>query len=131
MSNGRVLLAEDNPALQNVLRYNLFTAGFEVVAVYRGDDALQKMRTEHFDFAILDQQMPGVEGLDVIRAIRSGTQNKDCPIILCTARVMELETAKLKEELNILTILGKPFSPREIVETVLKVVRNNRIPAIV
>ena len=91
MNKLQILLAEDNPALQNVIRFNLLSVGMEVHAVSRGDDALKLFQNADFDCLICDHQMPGMAGMDLIRAIRQGTHNPDIPAILCTSRVVDLD----------------------------------------
>jgi CheY-like chemotaxis protein len=120
MNKLQILLAEDNPALQNVIRFNLLSVGMEVQVVSRGDDALKLFNNSHFDCLICDHQMPGLAGIDLIRTIRQGNHNSDVPAILCTSRVLDLDHNYLKNELRVTAALGKPFSVRQIVSTVLQ-----------
>jgi CheY-like chemotaxis protein len=123
MNKLQILLAEDNPALQNVIRFNLLSVGMEVQVVSRGDDALKLFNNSHFDCLICDHQMPGMAGIDLIRTIRQGHHNSDVPAILCTSRVLDLDHNYLKNELRVTAALGKPFSVRQIVSTVLQATR--------
>lgn len=123
MNKLQILLAEDNPALQNVIRFNLLSVGMEVQVVSRGDDALKLFNNSHFDCLICDHQMPGMAGIDLIRTIRQGNHNSDVPTILCTSRVLDLDHNYLKHELRVTAALGKPFSVRQIVSTVLQATR--------
>lgn len=123
MNKLQILLAEDNPALQNVIRFNLLSVGMEVHAVSRGDDALKIFNSSNFDCLICDHQMPGMAGIDLIRTIRQGTHNPDTPAILCTSRVLDLDQDYLRNELRVTAALGKPFSVRQIVSTVLQATR--------
>lgn len=122
MTKARVLLAEDNPALQNVIRFNLQSAGLDVVTVNRGDEAYQLFLKQHFDCIILDHNMPGKTGVDLTRAIRSGDHRSDIPIVLCTSRVNELDSDMLQNELRVTASIGKPFSVRQIVNVILQVI---------
>lgn len=123
MNKLQILLAEDNPALQNVIRFNLISVGMEVQTVSRGDDALKLFNNFNFDCLICDHQMPGMAGIDLIRTIRQGTHNANVPTILCTSRVLDLDHSYLKNELRVTAALGKPFSVRQIVSTVLQATR--------
>ena len=123
MNKLQILLAEDNPALQNVIRFNLLSVGMEVQVVSRGDDALKLFNNSHFDCLICDHQMPGMAGIDLIRTIRQGNHNSDVPAILCTSRLLDLDHNYLKNELRVTAALGKPFSVRQIVSTVLQATR--------
>ena len=120
MAKLQILLAEDNPALQNVIRFNLLSVGMEVQSVSRGDDALKLFNSHHFDCLICDHQMPGMAGIDLIRTIRQGNHHPDVPVILCTSRVLDLDQDYLKNDLKVAAALGKPFSVRQIVSTVLQ-----------
>lgn len=122
MTKARVLLAEDNPALQNVIRFNLQSAGLDVVTVNRGDEAYQLFLKQHFDCIILDHNMPGKTGVDLTRAIRSGDHRSDIPIVLCTSRVNELDSDMLQNDLRVTASIGKPFSVRQIVNVILQVI---------
>jgi CheY-like chemotaxis protein len=122
VTKARVLLAEDNPALQNVIRFNLQSAGLDVVTVNRGDEAYQLFLKQHFDCIILDHNMPGKTGVDLTRAIRSGDHRSDIPIVLCTSRVNELDSDMLQNDLRVTASIGKPFSVRQIVNVILQVI---------
>jgi len=122
VTKARVLLAEDNPALQNVIRFNLQSAGLDVVTVNRGDEAYQLFLKQHFDCIILDHNMPGKTGVDLTRAIRSGDHRSDIPIVLCTSRVNELDSDMLQNELRVTASIGKPFSVRQIVNVIMQVI---------
>jgi DNA-binding NtrC family response regulator len=69
-ARGRVLVADDEANFRRVLSRELSSAGFEVVDVGRGDDAIARLAAEPFDVALLDLRMPGAEGMDVLRAAR-------------------------------------------------------------
>jgi CheY-like chemotaxis protein len=116
----RILLAEDNPALQNVIRFNLQSAGLDVVTVNRGDEAHQLFLKQHFDCIVLDHNMPGKTGVELVRTIRSGDHRPDIPIVLCTSRVNELDHDMLQNELRVTAAIGKPFSVRQIVSVILQ-----------
>lgn len=121
MTKIRVLLAEDNPALQNVIRFNLQSVGLDVVTANRGDEAHQVFLKQQFDCVVLDHNMPGKTGVELARTIRSGDHRSDIPIILCTSRVNELDSDILNNELKITAAIGKPFSVRQIINIVLQV----------
>lgn len=125
MSKLHILLAEDNPALQNVIRFNLLSVGMEVQVASRGDDALKLFNSTHFDCLICDHQMPGMSGMELIRAIRQGSHNRDVPAIICSSRVLDFDKKELNDELRVSASLGKPFSVRQIVSSVLQATRNS------
>jgi DNA-binding response OmpR family regulator len=80
----RVLVAEDDAALRDVIVLGLEDSGYHVDAVERGDDAIDQLRWYEYDVAILDWRMPGAEGIDVVRWARK--QQRPTAILMLTAR---------------------------------------------
>jgi CheY-like chemotaxis protein len=88
--------------------------------VNRGDEAHQLFLKQHFDCIVLDHNMPGKTGVELVRTIRSGDHRPDIPIVLCTSRVNELDHDMLQNELRVTAAIGKPFSVRQIVSVILQ-----------
>jgi two-component system alkaline phosphatase synthesis response regulator PhoP len=106
-----ILIIEDEPELVKVLQSYLEQAGFNVITSGRGDRGLSIWEQKHPDLVILDLGLPGIDGLDVARAIR----RKDAtPIIMLTARVEETDQL-IGLELGADDYITKPFSPRIVV----------------
>lgn len=82
----RVLLADDDAAVIEVLRANLEAEGYGVLIARDGDEAWDLIRTEPPDLAVLDVMMPGRDGLDVLAAIRAAPATSALPVVLLTAR---------------------------------------------
>jgi len=80
----RVLVAEDDNGLREVIVLGLQERGYQVDAVERGDDAIDQLKWYEYDVAILDWRMPGREGIDVVRWARSN--NRPTAILMLTAR---------------------------------------------
>jgi DNA-binding response OmpR family regulator len=80
----RVLVAEDDPGLREVLVLGLTDAGYHVDAVARGDDAIDQLRWYEYDVAVVDWRMPGREGIDVVAWARRN--DRPTAILLLTAR---------------------------------------------
>jgi two-component system copper resistance phosphate regulon response regulator CusR len=80
----RVLVAEDDPGLRDVISLGLQDAGFHVDTVDRGDDAIDQLRWYEYDVAIVDWRMPGAEGIDVVRWARS--HDRPTALLMLTAR---------------------------------------------
>jgi two-component system alkaline phosphatase synthesis response regulator PhoP len=114
-----VLVVDDQPDIVRLVRDYLERAGFQVLSAGDGEQALQLARREHPDLVILDLGLPGLDGLDVARALgRDG----DVPIIMLTARTDESDrVAGL--ELGADDYVTKPFSARELVARVRAVLR--------
>jgi len=115
----RILVVDDELKIVRLVRAYLEGAGFRVVVAYDGQEALAVFRHERPDLVILDLNLPGMDGLDVCRAIR---QRSDVPIIMLTARIEEVDRL-IGLELGADDYVVKPFSPREVVARVRAVLR--------
>jgi len=113
----RILVADDDVDIRELVEFKLSTLGHDVVAVGDGAAAVEACRSERPDLAVLDVMMPGVSGLEAIRAIRAIPELADLPVILLTARAQEsdVETGFDSGADDYVT---KPFSPRELAERV-------------
>ena len=114
-----ILIIEDEPELVKVLRSYLEQAGFNVLSAGRGDTGLSAWEHKHPDLVILDLNLPGMDGLDVARAIR---RKGSTPIIMLTARVDETDQL-IGLELGADDYIAKPFSPRVVVARVRALLR--------
>ncbi|MCY0864562.1 MAG: response regulator transcription factor [Sulfobacillus sp.] len=117
----RILVVDDEPAILELVSYNLVREGFEVITEQDGEMGLTRAMNESFDLVVLDVMLPGRSGLDVCRAIR---QTKDIPIIMLTARKDEVDRV-LGLELGADDYVTKPFSPRELVARVKAILRRS------
>lgn len=113
-----ILVAEDNPALAAVLRFNLQQAGYEATVAKNGLQALQAAKATEFDFVITDQQMPLMKGTELCEQLRLLSNYKETPIIMLTAKAFELKSEEVQSKWNVCEIFPKPFSPSTIVEAV-------------
>ncbi len=115
-----VLIVEDNRALAQVLRFNIERAGFEVVVAYDGLDAVHRLEGQRFDLVITDLQMPVMDGSELCEHIRCGLNLTDLPIILCSAKGMEIDAAHFVVAHHVSHILYKPVSPQAVIAVVQK-----------
>jgi two-component system alkaline phosphatase synthesis response regulator PhoP len=114
-----ILIIEDEPELVKVLRSYLEKGGYKVLTAYKGDTGLALWESNKPDLVILDLNLPGMDGLDIARAIR---KQADTPIIMVTARVEEADRL-VGLELGADDYVTKPYSPREVVARVRAVLR--------
>lgn len=105
----RILLVDDEEAIQKLLTYPMEKEGYEVVQALDGEDALEKFRSQPFDLIVLDIMLPGINGTDVCRIIRS---ESTIPIIMLTAKSDEFDKV-LGLEIGADDYITKPFSIRE------------------
>ncbi len=115
----KILVIDDEPEIVKLVRAYLEQAGFSVVTAADGQEALAAFRHEHPNLVILDLNLPGMDGLDVCRALR---RSSEVPIIMLTARIEETDRL-IGLELGADDYVVKPFSPREIVARTRAVLR--------
>jgi len=120
-----VLIVDDEPALLDVIEPYLRDDGFAVVRASDGPGAIEAFERHAPDLVILDVNLPGFPGTDVLQRLRAV---RDVPVILLTARTSEVDRV-VGLELGADDYVGKPFSPRELVARVKSVLRRNeRLP---
>jgi len=120
-----VLVVDDEPKIVQLARDYLEHAGFAVQSASDGMTALSLARSQRPDLIVLDLGLPGLDGLDVARALR---RDSAVPIVMLTARDDELDRV-LGLELGADDYITKPFSPRELVARVRAVLRRTDRPA--
>jgi CheY-like chemotaxis protein len=120
----RVLVAEDDPALRNVIRVSLQGAGFEVIACRDGQEALSRLDQQPIDMLVTDMQMPRMSGLELCEKLRSDCRHRDLPVLMLTAKGLELDIDSLRADLGVAEVMFKPFSPRELARSVARHLRD-------
>ena len=115
----KILVVDDEPQIVKALKAYLENASYNVVTAADGKAALAVFSREKPDFVILDLNLPGLDGLDVCKAIR---RDSNVPILMLTARVEEADKL-LGLELGADDYVLKPFSPREVVARVRTIFR--------
>jgi two-component system, OmpR family, phosphate regulon response regulator PhoB len=117
-----ILVVEDEPAIQELLRVNLEDAGFAVDAVADAESAQARIRSALPDLILLDWMLPGQSGLAFARTLRGDARTRELPIIMVTARSDEADrVAGL--EVWVDDYVTKPFSPRELKARIKSVLR--------
>lgn len=119
----RILVVDDEPAVTDLLAYNLRKAHYDVLVAGDGREALRQAREGAPDLIVLDLMLPGIDGLDVCRELR---RTSAVPIIMLTARGEEIDRV-VGLELGADDYLTKPFSMRELLARIKAVLR--RAPA--
>jgi two-component system, OmpR family, phosphate regulon response regulator PhoB len=127
MPGERITLVEDEPDIAEVLRYNLEREGFRVATERRGDTALEAIRRDPPDLVLLDLMLPGLDGLELTRALKRHDSTARLPIVMLTARGEEIDRI-VGLELGADDYIPKPFSPREVVLRIKAVLRRRGEP---
>ncbi len=118
-----VLLAEDESSIADNVTYALTTEGFQVTWAKMGNEALDLLKTQNFDFLILDIGLPDLSGFDVLRQAQK--MNRCPPVLILTARSEEIDRV-LGLELGADDYVVKPFSPRELSARVRAILRRTK-----
>jgi DNA-binding response OmpR family regulator len=122
-ASARILLVDDEEAIQTLLAYPLRKEGYDVVPARDGREALDLFDAERFDLVVLDVMMPRLDGIEVCRRLRSRSQ---VPIIMLTARDDEVDKV-LGLEIGADDYITKPFSVREFRSRVKAALRRTRM----
>lgn len=120
----RILVVEDDPDISSLVELHLADAGYEVEHEDHGRSGLDRALTQSFDLAILDIMLPGIDGLEICRRLR--TEKPELPILMLTARSTELDRV-LGLEMGADDYLTKPFSVRELVARVKAIFRRMEV----
>ena len=120
-----VLVIEDEKEIRDLVKYNLERAGFRVATAADGEDGLEAAYSSRPDALVLDLMLPGRNGLEVLRELRSEPATRDLPVVVLTARGAEMDKL-LGFEQGADDYLTKPFSPRELVARIKALLRRAR-----
>ena len=121
----KVLVVEDDPAIQELVVLKLTRAGYEVVAVSDGRAGLAAALAERPDLVILDWMMPGMTGVEVCRAMRADARARDVGVLLLTSRAQESDIGQ-GFAAGATDYMVKPFRGRELISRVETLLTTNR-----
>src|ERR687885_233728 len=124
----RVLVVEDEPNIRELVCLHLGREGYKCDGVGDGTEAVRRTQADRYDLLVLDVMIPGMDGVGVCRAVRSGRTNHDVPILMLTARREESDRV-LGLESGADDYLVKPFGVRELVARVRALLRRRRAAA--
>lgn len=122
-----ILIVEDERDIAELVKYHLDQAGLSARIVGDGKQALDLIAREHPDLIILDLMLPGMDGLEVCKRLRSNPMTQSIPIVMLTARATEVDRI-VGLELGADDYIPKPFSARELVARVKAVLRRTTAP---
>ena len=114
----RILVCDDEIHIVRAVAMKLAKGGFEVEVAHDGQQAWEAIQRQVPQMLISDYQMPRLNGLDLCRRIRQTPELRELPIVLLTAKRLELDFDELSRELWLTRVMGKPFSPRELLQIV-------------
>src|SRR6478672_5946058 len=123
----RILVAEDDPDIGSLLEHYLKKAGFLATIITSGRDVMPQVKRDSPDLVVLDLMLPGLDGLQLCRAIRADPNTAAIPIIMLTAKAEESDRI-VGLELGADDYITKPFSPNEVVARIKALLRRTARP---
>lgn len=124
--NAKILIVEDEPAIQELLEFNVLQAGFQAMCANDAESMWQQILNDVPDLILMDWMLPNTSGVVLARQLRSDARTKDIPIIMLTARSEERDKISGLES-GADDYITKPFSPRELMARIRAGLRR-RIP---
>jgi two-component system phosphate regulon response regulator PhoB len=124
MTKPKILIVEDERALQEVLTYNLEREGFEVVVSSDGQDAIRRARTFEPDVILLDLMLPVIDGLEVCRQLRADTKTQAIRILMLTARSEEVDEI-VGFNMGADDYVTKPFKVKPLIHRIKALLRRS------
>src|SRR5688572_16650634 len=123
MLKQRILVVDDDREVVRLMQAYLERAGYEVLVAYEGETAVHSLRREKPDLLLLDLMLPGRDGYNITRLVRSDATLAHIPIIMLTARVEDTDKI-VGLEMGADDYVTKPYNPREVVARVRARLRN-------
>ena len=118
----KVVLIEDHEATREIFQAILESEGYTVTAAEDGRRGIEAIRTVSPDVVVTDIAMPGLDGIQVVRAVRSAPDIGDIPVVAATAQSSGYDTEELRDVF--VAVLRKPVHPRDLLGTVARVLSN-------
>ena len=115
-----ILAVDDSNSLRQMVAFTLKSSGFDVIEAVDGQDASEKLRERSVDLVLTDQNMPRMDGITLVRHLRSQPQFQLTPILILTTESSD-EMKQAGRAAGATGWLVKPFDPRRLVEVIRKV----------
>jgi two-component system phosphate regulon response regulator PhoB len=127
MAKKHILVVEDEEDILALIHYNLTREGFRATCACTGEEALALVKRDPPDLIILDLMLPGIDGLEVCRKLKSLPETREIAIVMVTAKGEEADVVA-GLELGADDYVAKPFSPRILIARVRTVLRRREAP---
>lgn len=118
----RILAVDDSPSMRDMVRIALTSAGFDVISASDGQEALDLARSSGFDLVLSDVNMPVMDGIQLIRALRAESAYRHIPILMLTTEAGP-DRKKEGKDAGATGWIVKPFDPAQLVATMHRVLR--------
>lgn len=126
MSSKKIIIIEDEEDILEIIDYNLKKEGFKTLSSSNGSSGLNLIKKELPDGIILDLMLPGMDGLEICKELKSDPLTKNIPIIMLTAKSEESDIV-IGLGLGADDYLKKPFSPKELIARIKAVLRRGQV----
>ena len=121
----RVLIVEDNDKNMKLARDILQAKGYATLEATTGEEGMRIAKAERPDLVLMDIQLPGISGIDALKALRADEGTAGIPVAALTASVTQGDRSKITEA-GFDAFLGKPINLKEFLETVARLVDRGR-----
>ena len=128
MSKENILVVDDEADILELVRYNLLKEGYTVSCVSSGEDCISSVKSSSPDLVVLDLMLPGIDGFDVCKELRSNKLTKTTPIIILSAKGEEADVVT-GLELGADDYVVKPFAPRVLSARIKAVLKRQKTEA--
>jgi two-component system phosphate regulon response regulator PhoB len=122
MAKERILVVDDEEDILELVRFHLTREGYSVTLATSGEEALKKAKQDTFDLILLDLMLPGLDGLEVAKAMKADARTKNTPIVMLTAKGEDADVVA-GLEIGADDYITKPFSPRVLTARAKAVLR--------
>jgi len=122
MAKERILVVDDEEDILELVRFHLAREGYQLTLAATGEEALKKAKLETFDLVVLDLMLPGLDGLEVAKALKADARTKGVPVVMLTAKSEDADVVT-GLEIGADDYIANPFSPRVLTARVKAVLR--------
>lgn len=115
----KILVVDDEPTIVRLMEFILARQGHTVLVAINGEEALEKIKSQHPDLVLLDIMMPRIDGYEVAQRLRADGETAELPIIMLSAKAQE-EDIRKGVDVGVDEYITKPFTPDHLVQVVAK-----------
>jgi two-component system response regulator VicR len=126
-STKRILCIEDDPEMIDLIRLILGRRGFEVLGAAGGNAGIKAVREQLPDLVLLDLMMPDMDGWEVYQQMKANEATRNIPVIVVTAKAQNIDKVLGLHIAKVDDYISKPFSPQELMNSVEKIIGQDRV----
>ena len=124
----RILIADDDPDLRQLFRLILGRDGYEVIEAANGEEAVARAIDSDLSLILLDVMMPGPDGFDTCRRLKSDSRTDSVPVIFVSAK-NDVRSRTEGMQVGAVDYINKPISPRDLIQRVRVVMQQRGMPS--